>query len=58
MGYLCSKNQQRKMRKSSKFTSAFKAKVAMEAIRESATMAELAKRYVGSPGGAFSYRFT
>ena len=34
----------------SKFTSAFKAKVAIEAIKEKETVAELAKRYEVTPG--------
>ena len=37
------------MGRMSKFTSAFKAKVAIEAIKEKETVAELAKRYEVSP---------
>lgn len=38
------------MGRMSKFTSAFKAKVAIEAIKEKETVAELAKRYEVTPG--------
>lgn len=38
------------MGKMSKFTAAFKAKVAIEAIQEKETLAELAKRYSVAPG--------